>query len=55
MVEGNEEGADVLVSVVGSSVTSSDEDFELLVVIVVLEVKLGAEIDKEDDERDVVV
>ena len=55
MVEDNEEEADVLVSVVGSSVTSSVEDFELLVVIVVFEVVIGIELDEEDDEIDVVV
>ena len=55
MVEDNEEEADVSVSVVGSSVTSSFEDFELLVVIVVFEVVIGIELDEEDDEIDVVV
>ena len=55
MVEDNEEEADVSVSVVGSSVTSSAEDFELLVVIVVFEVVIGIELDGEDDEKDVVV
>ena len=55
VVEGNEEEADVSVSVVGSSVSSSVEDFELLVVIVVFEVVLGIELDGEDDEKDVVV
>ena len=54
MVEGNEEEADISVSVVGSSVTSSVEDFELLVVIVVFEVVLGIELDGED-EKGVVV
>ena len=54
VVEGNEEEADVSVSVVGSSVTSV-EDFELLVVIVVFEVVIGIELDEEDDEKDVVV
>ena len=55
MVEGNEEEADVSVSVVGSSVTSSVEDFELLVEIVVFEVVIGIELDGEDDEKDMVV
>ena len=55
MVEGNEEETDVSVSVVGSSVISSVEDFELLVVIVVFEVVLGIELDGEDDEKRVVV
>ena len=55
MVEDNEEEADVSVSVVGSSVTSSFEDFELLVVIVVFKVVIGIELDEEDDEIDVVV
>ena len=55
MVEDNEEEADVSVSVVGSSDTSSVEDFELLVVIVVFEVVIGIEFDEEDDEIDVVV
>ena len=55
MVEGNEEEEDVSVSVVGSSVTSSVEDFELLVVIVVFEVVFGIELDGEDDEKGVVV
>ena len=55
MVEGNEEVADVSVSVVGSSVTSSVGDFEPLVLIVVFEVVLGIESDGEDDEKDVVV
>ena len=55
MVEDNEEEADVSVSVVGSSVTSSFKDFELLVVIVVFEVVIGIELDEEDDEIDVVV
>ena len=55
MVEGSEEEADVSVSVVGSSVTSSVEDFELLVVIVVFEVVLGIELDGEDGEKGVVV
>ena len=55
MVEDNEEEADVSVSIVGSSVTSSAEFFELLVVIVVFEVVLGSELDGEDDEKDVVV
>ena len=55
VVEGNEEEADVSVSVVGSSVTSSVEDFELLVVIVVFEVVIGIELDEEDDEKYVVV
>ena len=55
VVEGNEEEAEVLVSVVGSSVTSSVEDFELVVVIVVFEVVLGIELDGEEDEKDVVV
>ena len=55
MVEGNEEVADVSVSVVGSSVTSSNGDFEPLVLIVVFEVVLGIEFDGEDDEKDVVV
>ena len=55
MVEGNEEEADISVSVVGSSVTSSVEDFELLVVIVIFEVMIGIELDEEDDEIDVVV
>ena len=54
MVEGNEEGADVSVSVVGSSVTSSLEGFDMLVVIVGFEVVLGIELDSEDDEKDVV-
>ena len=56
MAEGNEEEADVSVSV-GSSVISSAEFFELLVVIVVLvfEVVLGSELDGEDDEKGVVV
>ena len=54
VVEGNEEEADVSVSVVGSSVTSSVEDFELLVVIVVFEIALGIELDEGDDEKDVV-
>ena len=55
MVEGKEEEADVSVSVVGSSVTSSVEDFELLVVIVVFEIVIGIELDEEDDEKDVAV
>ena len=55
MVEDNEEEADVSVSVIGSSVTSSVEDFELLVVIVVFEVLIGIELDEKDDEIDVVV
>ena len=55
MVEDNEEEADVSVSVVGSSVTSSVEDFELLVVIVVFEVVIGIELDEEDDKIEVVV
>ena len=55
MVEGNEEEADVSVSVVGSSVTSAVEDFEMLVEIVVFEVVIGIELDEEDDEKDVVV
>ena len=55
MVEDNEEEADVSVSVVGSSDTSSVEDFELLVVIVVFEVVIGIEFDEENDEIDVVV
>ena len=55
MVEDNEEEADVSVSVVGSSVTSSVEDFELLVVIGVFEVLIGIELDEEDDEIDEVV
>ena len=55
VVEGNEEEADVSVSVVGSSVNSFVEDFELLVVIVVFEIVLGIELDGEDDEKDVVV
>ena len=54
VVDGNEEEADVSVSVVGSSVTSSVEDFELLVVIVVFEVVIGIELDEVDDEKDVV-
>ena len=55
VVEGNEEEADVSVSVVGSSVTSSVEGFEMLVVIVGFEVLLGIEPDGEDDGKDVVV
>ena len=55
MVEGNEEEADVSVSVVGSSVTSAVEDFEMLVEIVVFEVVIGIELDEKDDEKDVVV
>ena len=55
VVEGNEEEDDVSVSAVGSSVTSSVADFELLVVIVVFEVVLGIELDGEDDEKGVVV
>ena len=55
VVEGNEEEADVSVSVVGSSVNSFVEDFELLVVIVVFEIVVGIELDGEDDEKDVVV
>ena len=55
MVEGNEEEADVSVSVVGSSVTSSVEVFKLLVVIVVFEVRVGIELDEGDDEKDVAV
>ena len=54
MAEGNEEEADVSVSV-GSSVISSVEDFELLVVIVVFEVVIGIKLDEEDDEKYVVV
>ena len=54
VVEGSEEEADVSVSVVGSSVTSSVEGFELLVLIVVFEVALGIELDEGDDEKDVV-
>ena len=55
VVEGDEEEADVSVSVVGSSVTSSVAFFELLVVIVVFEVVIGVELDEENDEKDVVV
>ena len=55
VVEGNEEETDVSVSVVGSSVISSVEDFELLVAIVVFEVVIGIELDEEDDEKDVAV
>ena len=55
MVEGNKEEADVSVSVVGSSVNSSVEDFEVLVAIVVFEVVLGSELGGEDNEKDVVV
>ena len=55
VVEGNEEEADVSISAVGSSVTSSVEGFEMLVVIVGFEVLLGIEPDGEDDGKDVVV
>ena len=55
VVEGNEEEDDVSVSAVGSSVTSSVEDFELLAVIVVFEVVIGIKLDEEDDEKYVVV
>ena len=55
VVEGNKEEAVVSVFAVGFSVTSSVEDFELLVAIVVFEVVLGIELDGEDDEKDVVV
>ena len=55
MVEGNEEEADVSVSVVGSSVTCSVGDFKPLLLIVAFEVVLVIESDDEDDEKDVVV
>ena len=55
VVEGNEEKDGVSVSAVVSSVTSSVEDFELLIVIVFFEVVFGIELDEEDDEKYVIV
>ena len=54
VVEGSDEEADVSVSVFGSSVTSSVEGFELLVLIAIFEVPLGIELDEGNDEKDVV-